>query len=575
MRRRGGIPWYWLCGIVLASVQFLFLFRYTYVHFALSDDMELSRTFMGYWGGVPSSFCPYIHTLLALPLYWLSTLFPAIPWFSALQIALLWFASVLATKALMQTCARLGRPLWLGLLLSLAFSAAFTLEGSTTITYSVTAAILYASAIFQLFAVDLAAPRGRIRGLLLSLLPLMLGYCLRQVPALPASAFWLTVLASRLLLMQPDRRAEPFKAALKVCTVGILVFGVLIGIREADIDLQGQREFTRWQTARIQLTDYADVSALTQKDLASVGWTSTEVAMFRGWYFWDENMATPQLESIHTLYTALPNGDTVDIPHRVWRTLLQLDAKSPAFSAWWKAVLLFGLLGIAGRLAAKDRRFSAYAVPLCILALAGLMLCYLAYNGRLPERATAVVLFPALAALLCLALESWPSRSGIRVLLPIMVALLCTLVAVGAMRTAFRFYYNPSVNFPSKIDEDVQYANDHPDQLFFLDGSVPTQVALFAPAVRTKNLVPLNHWNCRATGKLAALSAFGLDGNHFSITALLGSDVRLLTAEDKPSDTLMAYMAERAGKPVYAVLTDQSNELRVFRFTLEPAKTLP
>ena len=42
-----------------------------------------------------------------------------------------------------------------------------------------------------------------------------------------------------------------------------------------------------------------------------------------------------------------------------------------------------------------------------------------------------------------------------------------------------------------------------------------------------------------------------------------------------PTDTLLAYLAERAGAPVYAVQTDQIDGLRVFRFTLEPTATLP
>lgn len=575
MRRRGGMPLYWLCGIALATLQFVFLFRYTYVHFALSDDIELSRTLMGYWGGSPASFCPYVHTVFAWPLRWLGGAFPAVPWFSVLQVTLLWFASALNTKALMQLCARLGRPAWLGVPLSVLFCAAFTLEGSTTITFSVTAAILYASAIFQVFAVDLTVPRGRARGLLLSLLPLMLGYFLRQVPALPASAFWLAALAGRLLLLQPRHRIEPLKAAVRVCAIGILCFGALIGIREADIDLQGQRAFTRWQAARSRLIDYSDTSAFTSAQLSAVGWTPTELAMFRDWYFWDENMGTSQLETLHALYAATPERDATDIPHQIWRTLLRMDARSPAFSAWWKAALLLGLLAFAGRWAARDRRLFAYAVPAGAIALAGLMLCYLAFNGRLPERAAAVVLFPALAALLCLALEAWPHHRGARVLLPAAVALLCAAVAFGAARTAFRFYYNPSVNFPTEINADARYANEHPDQLFFVDGSVPTPTALFTPAVHTANLVPLNHWNSRTIGKLATLSAFGLDGEHFSITALLRGDVRLLTGDSAPSDTLLAYLAERAGAPVYAVQTDQIDGLRVFRFTLEPTATLP
>lgn len=575
MRRRGSLRLFWFCGAGLATLEFIFLFSFTYVHFALSDDVELSRTLMGYWGGSSASFCPYIHTIFAWPLCWLGSAFPAVPWFSVLQVALLWFASALATKALMQTCARLGFPVWLGIPLSLAFSAAFTLEGSTTITFSVTAAILYASAVFQVFAVDLTVSHGRARGLLLALLPLALGYFLRQVPALPASAFWLAALAGRLLLLQPRHRAEPLKAAMKVCAIGILCFGALIGIREADIDLQGQRAFTHWQAARSQLIDFSNMAAFTPTQLSVMGWTPTERAMFSEWYFWDENMGTPPLVTLYTLSSTTPNRDATDIPHQIWRTLLRIDARSTAFSAWWKAALLLGLLAFAGRWAARDRRLFAYAIPAGAIALAGLMLCYLAFNGRLPERAAAVVLFPAMAALLCLALEAWPHHRGARVLLPAAVALLCAAVAFGAARTAFRFYYNPSVNFPTEINADARYANEHPDQLFFADGSVPTPTALFTPAVQTANLVPLYNWDCRSTGMLRALSAFGLDGNHFSITALLGSDVRLLTAEDVPSDTLMAYLAERAGKPVYAVLADHSDGLRVFRFTLEPSATLP
>lgn len=558
---------WWLCGWVLAWVEFGLLLRFTYVHYALLDDVTLARSIAGFWGGAAIPFSTHIHTLLAYPLAGLYTLAPTVPWFGVAQAAMLLFASALVTKALMQLLARLAHPAWLGIPLSLLFQAAFLVEGSTSVTYTVTSAILASAAIMQLFAVDLAAPQGRARGLALSLVPILLGYLLRQVSALPALAIWLLAAAIRVCMLPGAARMRVLRQSRRfMLMVSVIGIGLVL-VRQADIAWKNQQGLLRWQRARIQLTDFDQTNRLAPEDLAAVGWTPAELALYRTWYFWDANMDEATLTALHARYQALPaQEDHPGMLRGVWRAFLRLDATSEAFAHWWKAALLLAGLACLGALAAGERHVLGFAAPLLILLAAALLLGYLALQGRFPRRVAAVVLFPALAALYALALERFPRRCGTRTLLPAAAALVCVAVMAGAAQTAARYYINPTAdNFPTAQEADVAYAAAHPGQLLFVDSTVPIPKALFAPTPRTANLIPLQSWDSRAPGMLATLAAFGLDGLDFSITALLGADVRLLSAQPAPQPELLAYLTERAGVPVVADAAGRAGSLYVIR----------
>lgn len=567
---------YWLCGMVLALLQYTLLLRLSYVHYALPDDIELARALAGYWGGVPVPFAANIHTLLAFPLAWLYGAMPTVPWFGVVQALMLLFASTLATKALIQLMARCHRPPWLGIPLSLLFWGAFLMEGSTTVTYTVTAAILSSAGIFQLFAVDLSLPQGRARGLALSLVPLVLGYLLRQVASLPAAAMWLASLLARLCLLPPETRNAALRPLGRFCLMAALLFAGLMLLREADITLQNQRDFTRWQRARIQLTDYDDSARLTADDLATVGWSPAELALYRTWYFWDANMDAAALNALHQRHEALPAADAVDPLRRVWRAWLRLDATSEAFAHWWLAALLLAALCWLALLPTRLRRTIAMAAPLLILLAAAALLAYLALAGRFPRRAAASVLFPALAALYALACTLMPRGWHARNLAPAAAALLCAAVMGSTAYTAWRYCFNPTTyNFTTPTAAEVQYAAAHPAQLLFVDSTVPLPTAMFAAVPRTANLLPLQSWNSRAPGMLATLTAFGLDGLDFSITALLREDVRLISAEPAAQSELLAYLSERAGTPVAASLDARAGSLYVLRLHTVPSASAP
>ena len=557
---------YWLYGMGLALLQYALLLRLSYVHFVLPDDVELARALAGYWGGTPVPFAANIHTLLAFPLAWLYGALPALPWFGILQAVALLFASTLITRALMLVMAQCRRPAWLGIPLSLLFWAAFLMEGSVAVTYTVTAAILSSAGILQLFTVDLTAPRRLAQGLALSLSPILLGYLLRQVSAIPAAAMWLATLLSRLCLMPRDARQAALRPLGRFCLAAVAVLAGLMLLREADITLQNQRDVTRWQRARIQLTDFDDSARLTADDLAAASWSQAELALYRTWYFWDANMDTATLSALHERYAALPPADPVDAPHRVWRAWLRLDATSEAFAHWWQAALLLAALCWLCLLAAGRRKGAALAAIPVILLAAGAMLAALALAGRFPRRVAASVLLPTLAALYGLAVSAMPRGWHARALAPAATAMLCAATMLGAAHTAWSVCYNPTAqNFPTQPAAEAQYAADHPEQLVWLDSTVPLPRALFAPTPRTANLIPLQSWNSRAPGMLATLNAFGLDGQNFSITALLNANARLVSAEPTPQREVLDYLTQRAGAPIAAEVVGRAGTLYVIR----------
>ncbi len=569
MRRNRNIA-PWLSGVIIATLQFIFLFSCAYLHYSLSDDLEIARSLLGYWGGAAATFSPYVHPLLVYPLHWLTALFPGIFWFAWLQIGLLWCTAVLWCNAILQLFLRLQRPVWLGVCLYLLFSFVLILPYAAGITYTVTATLIASASIFQLFTIDLRETKGLMRRLLLSLLPILAGYLLRQPSAYPAIAFWVILLAVRYLLLDAPARARVTRAIGKACLLGVLVFSVIIGIRAIDTSAQGQSEYLRWQKARAQLTDYDAVDALTLEDLTAVGWTEGERAMFQNWYFLEENITAGAMETLHTRYAAA-SVDSLDPPHTVWRAFLNASSKYSSFSVWWKLLALLATFTLLSLFTSGNRQWWQYLAPISCCLLAGFLFAFLALQGRIPERALASILFPALAALLCLAVTAAPVRFTKGVLLPAAIAILTLVVAVSAAAASFTRYYAPAPDrYQSASTNPVTaYVNRQPDLLFLQDGTVTASSALWSASSTATNLLPLTDWNSRSPEKRIVYTAFGFDPDHLSITILLADNVRLLTQLAAPDETLLAYLTEKAGTTVYAVQTGFKGNLRVFRFTLQ------
>ena len=565
----------WIVGILLATLLFAVLSATLDLRYYGSDDTPILRSFMGYEGGVPAQFHLYLHTAFAWLLHGLALLFPGVSWFSILQLFLLWFSCAVIGKSLAA-----GRPSppplagktkrGLTLLPPLAAAAIFLLVFGAyvlcRISYTTTASLLGAAAVAQLLSVDVHACPGRIlRGMGLSIALLLCCYCLRQISVLPPLAFWALGLGGKLL------SRGRIKALLHGALLCALCFAVFAGIRAAEISLRGAQDFLAWHRARIQAFDYTHFGPDQSADtLEKLGWSPAEMLLLTNWFFMDANIST---EAFQTLYEAQPEASHTfgDRAAGIPGALAEFGAREPAYVlACWAllALWLFVLLAPAREAVPDHPAACRGKLPaLLALPLGAALMGYLAYQGRMPLRAVASVLFP-LGTFLCMGLPGLSSRTrfpvvgsaisnpetGVGSRVPALLALLACLVLCGLSvgATAQRVFapMDPEaeawLDIPGQLDA---YALENPDVIIIHDMTLVLDRRLFPDTAEgiPGNILFWGGWPARSPSWLYQLAQYGIDGNTFTAHDFLRDNLVLASTDGEPCLSLVSYVSEIVG----------------------------
>lgn len=567
----------WLCwgvGLLWATALFLFLWRFTDIHYALNDDSLLVRALLGCEGGRSTTFSPLVQGLLWWPLHWLTLAFPGISWFSWLQIGLLYLSQAVLVKSGMQCSLRSTGSALGGLALGLLFSLVYTVEFSTSITFTTTAAVLCTASIFQLATVHFTRPRFG-GPLVFSFVLLLLAYALRHTAALPALLFWLVTLGYSLYTQQ-QQSPLPWRSIAR----WVLLCGGLLaacqGLQLADIALQQQQDALALNRARSRVMDYGGLGEPDPQLLAQLGWSQEAFDAVAAWYFMDESMST---QAFTTIAEFKAQGEKplglLDSLRQANRALHGLFAKSSNAQDFFLLCLGLTALSLLQALA-RGKPFSTL-FPLISLGGAGLSLVYLGVQGRLPLRAATAILLPWAATLLCgLLYQHTPLRQWKRPwgLASLPVAALCLALSFTSAHTAFGFYYQPwAYGQPKEASLYHQldaYALTCQDTLLVCDWPLNQDRRLWPDMSEgvPPNLLQLS-WAQGSAGYSNQLRRYGLDADSFTIRQLLQPNVRVVTAGDPPRQVLMAYLQAECKSPVSALEEHRQEGFAVYRLVAE------
>ncbi len=555
------------------AVLYVVLYFCTNFHYSLNDDVILLRSFAGCVGGVYERFNVFTHPLLAWPLHSLSVLFPSVAWFSVLQLALLAGAAYAALSAVQRAALRMGWSLPVGWLLAALNLLCFSMVFLTSITFTTTAALLGAAAVWQLLALNLQRPARRvIAGALGSFGWLVLGYLLREVSAVTNLSFWVGALLCRGLLnadTATERRAR-WKPLLLSLGAALLTLALLAGVRAADMRLSGQSAYADWFNASVAGIDYGGVRNADAAVLQSVGWTQSERELVLNWYFLDGNISAQAFEA----FTPFANAPNLTAAAQSFRILLAKSRNVLYF------LVLLGAGGFGALLCAaldRRRRLWAFLAPVGTGLAVCLELGYLALYGRLPMRAAAAVLLPGCALMLWLCLEGasrlrgtgGPRRAALIVLTVLFGFLACKCVLFS-----WSTVYNP-VSQRGEAETNPYgnletYALAHPEELLIAENAFGMDWRLF-PDWRVGKadnvLYNWGGWNNHSEGYNAVFARYGLDAGVFSAEDWIGGPVRLVTPGDKPFGPLVAFLRERAGGGFEVEKEYAGDGFAVYRFS--------
>lgn len=559
--RRVWMDWVFAAG--LTAAMFVTLKFVTNFRFENSDDIVMVKAFMGFEGGQPADFSLYLHTLLAWALYGVSLLAPGIPWFSLFQLGLLFFSCTVLLKSFFQ----MTRNRITGALAGGLFLAAFAAFACCRVNFTTTAALAGAAAVAQTMTADFASPKKapRVRALLLALLLLAAGYCLRVLAALPSVLFVGGVLLWRLLPQGggTDRTLVAWRALLKTAIAFLAVLLTLFAVRQAEIGLRGLRGYMDWNDANGALLDYTDFETNAAPAIASdSGLSASEITLVQQWYFLSSDIDGQALRTMADAYGQTERGG--------WASLGNFFAGNARYG-YLAAVLVL----LCGLNLLKLRR-GAWAAPLLSLAsvlATAFLLYYLAKRGRLLSRAVDSVLIPCAAFNLGLALHGWNGefRRGLRRAAAVALAALTAVTVLGGARLTYQTLTLAEDFVSPRREADLEtWALQHPDLLVVRTPNLLRDTRLF-PDVSggiPENTIFWGDWLCRTPNWNRQLGLFGFDAENFTAKDWLKDNIVLAALSVSDTEDLCAYLTEAAGKPVAAEETGAYGTLRFYRFSI-------
>lgn len=555
---------HWLIGAAMASVMFALIALYGDLRYFNNDDASILRPLMGFGTPTLPTFHLYLNYLLVYPLVWLAKAFPGVAWFSWMQLAFLWLSCTVSVKSILRCFANAGRGLVAGLTAAMVFLVAFGMSYCCIITYTVTAGMLGAAAVLQILSLDYRRARDAqiVRGLMLSLLLVVLGYSLRQVTALPILAY--CGVALLFVGMQYFGVGKAHKRSWKpliasAVTVAV-VLGLLAGLREVEIRVKGMGDYLRWQRARIEVMDYNGTVNLPDELLQSIGWSKQELLMVESWYFLDSNITADAFEKIAAYQNTRKNTSLSALAQKGLTELATFWAREPLAQRSLLLLACVLALGALGLLLRRRGTLWLWLAPAVAVLLAAVLMLFLGVEGRLPLRASMPVLLPTAALLFGLLPACLPQpRATGRIGSAALALLACGCVALAG------WYAQPALQGMTPMaetDEDEstltnvfadldEYALDNPDILFIYDATFVSDMRMFPD---TSGGVPANlmfwgGWGARSPEYRARLQAFGIDPDNLDCTVFLRDDVRLARGTlDPPPTELADYIRETYGE---------------------------
>lgn len=575
-RRRTGAGTCWLIAMGMCALLWGAVALWGDLSYAVNDDADILRAFMGYQTGEAPTFHIFLHGLLTWPLHWLSAAFPGTAWFSWLQIALLWLAGVVAVKSMLMRCLAQGKPLWLGIALGALYLAVFCAAYWVHPTFTITAAQLGAAAVAQILSVDFEyASDGKIlRSLAFALVLATLCYALRQVAVLPVLGFCglcLVVMGARYF----PKGKRSWKPLALAAVMAAAVMGGLYAQREWEIDQTGSREYLAWQEASGRVLDYTGMDNVSSETLEKLGWSRAEYRLVNDWYFLDQNISTQAFDVIYAEERkALGDGlgARLRLARRTLSDLCLYEGTGLISFGVTVALLLACWLGLGFR---REKR---PAVGLGLLG--GLVLClgllfYLALKGRMPLRAVLLPALPVTAMAFLLLPDCLPETFGREAKLAFACCgLACALAAaaygIPTFSACLRPPYDPETAGEGEISADLdQYALENPEYLVIYDQTLFRDRRLFPDVSQgiPRNVMFWGCWPLRSPENLRQMAAFGIDGMAFTPKDFLRENVCLASGVmDPPAERVLEYLRGALGPEIDYHYEGYVGNVHVFTF---------
>lgn len=369
----------------------------------VSDDQAIEWLASGWYTGNPGSDLVFVDKLLGLPLSWLYSLEPALPWYGALLLAM----NLLASWSVSFLCINFWlRVAWLCSVPPLFSFIALRPSFTTSALFAGTAGVV----LITLFIIK----SGKALGYIVPGCVLLLAAC-----SLRLEAALLAILLTAPMLLYGAMHLRPYITQVRLIiafTVSFITIGFALGAREvlrciglSDSMCEAWRVFGEYNRIRGSFHGAPRMTSLAAI-APSHGWTEPSVQLFEDFAYADTEVFG--LEKLQELDALVPQILVVQGGSPIQHILRQIEAitQTPYFWAFSiVAVLIPGLV--------LTKRFRFIGVGTLVIGLSWITVLSLVALIRLPQAVIYGTTFSFTAQAILLGFLAWrvpPSYAPVR-----------------------------------------------------------------------------------------------------------------------------------------------------------------
>lgn len=527
-----------LLAAALPLAVFFITLAFFGIRYETNDDATLSNIAAGAYGS-GSQYLIYVNILLGWLLKPFYFLLPSLNWYVILQLcAALGCCFLLCRTALQKLgCAK-------GSLLCMAMLLLAGIDLFSSFQYVKISGLLLLTGLF-LITLQLGTLKpGLWGGMALALAGSMLRF---------DNFFAVGALSAAALLWRFFQLDKPGKK--RAVLAMLLLFALVFGAKGVDLFAYrlspGWQEYLRYNQARTLISDYRLQFLEDKTALADYGYSVNDYDMLNHWSYYDPEVFP--VEKLEEVASFLPRRALPDAFKETVYTGIHFFYGEPVF-------LLLGLTAL-GWVFFSGKKSWPYALG--ILAMLGLLLFYLCWQGRLPHRVEWVL---AVSAAVFLLLCFTPGKRGAG--MPVLCMGLASLCLVTA--PYFETLRKTALAYPETHPayvEDFDAMSADKERLYLVDIELLNFIAGFdvwhaRPKDYFSNIVVLGGWTSGTPFDAAALARFGYQNPY---RALAGGDERVLLADFYNLSAKEIYLQEHYG---FTGEREEVKELSLYPFRL-------
>lgn len=474
----------WIIPAVITALLGIATYATFAVAFSTNDDIRIMYALAGYNTGSEYPYQPFINVLLGMIISSLYKVAPQISWYAVYHIMCMAAGMIAIGRAIHKICREREAPTLVSVALQILLYYVLFLYPFSNMQFSTTPAILGAAAVVTAVAIDVEkdTKKSIICDFAFCTAALLFCFMTRSLTWYCVMCFFALALFYQdgKLLLRKSPGAKKWIVNTSVYLLLLVVF--IFGLRQISRVIKEKEDSTGQYTEYNEYrTDYQDYKRRfpykgNEQFYEEVGWSKNVYDATGTLQYLDERINLESLKKITEAYEeTTPARGLQDAAN----TILNLFHESRIAKSGFAAVMLLFASAVMFFFLGGRKKIEDLLCAVCAAGGFGILLLYLAMQGRLPIRSFMVIVIPAACILLLLNVKLAEVHKDIKgVLAGGAVLLLCGLGVYNVRAVYFTDECTrPQTDTTATIEQFEafeEYAVLNPDKIYVYDFTVAT-----------------------------------------------------------------------------------------------------